>query len=51
MHSNVGGSYAPDGLANEALHWIIEKAEGLGLEFDKAYLAHFVPCFNSLLND
>ena len=27
VHSNVGGSYAPDGLANEALHWIVEKAE------------------------
>ena len=51
VHSNVGGSYAPDGLANEALHWIVEKAEGLGLEFDKPYLAHFLPCFNSVLND
>ncbi|MBK7954212.1 MAG: DUF2235 domain-containing protein [Candidatus Accumulibacter sp.] len=51
VHSNVGGSYAPDGLANEALHWIVEKAENLGLEFDKPYLAHFLPCFNSVLND
>jgi uncharacterized protein (DUF2235 family) len=51
VHSNVGGSYAPDGLANEALHWIVEKAEKLGLEFDKAYLAHYLPCFNSVLND
>jgi uncharacterized protein (DUF2235 family) len=50
-HSNVGGSRAPDGLANEALHWIVEKAENLGLEFDKPYLAHFLPCFNSVLND
>jgi hypothetical protein len=47
----VGGSYAPDGLANEALHWMVEKAENLGLEFDKPYLAHFLPCFNSVLND
>jgi T6SS, Phospholipase effector Tle1-like, catalytic domain len=51
VHSNIGGGYAPDGLANEALHWIVEKAELLGLEFDSAYLAHFLPCFNSVLAD
>ena len=50
-HSNVGGGYAPDGLANEALHWIVEKAGRLGLEFDAEYLAHFLPCFNSMLVD
>ncbi|MEW8038034.1 MAG: DUF2235 domain-containing protein [Candidatus Thiodiazotropha sp.] len=51
VHSNVGGSYSPDGLANEALHWMVEKAEALGLECDKEYLDHFWPCFNSVLND
>jgi uncharacterized protein (DUF2235 family) len=51
VHRNVGGGYSPDGLANEALHWIVEKAEGLGLEFDSAYLEHFTPCFNSVLHD
>jgi len=51
VHCNVGGGYAPDGLANEALQWIVEKAEGLGLEFDSAYLGHFTPCFNSVLQD
>ena len=51
VHCNVGGGYSPDGLANEALHWIVEKAEGLGLEFDSAYLKHFTPCFNSVLQD
>jgi uncharacterized protein (DUF2235 family) len=51
VHSNVGGSYAPDGLANEALHWIVEKAEALGLEVDSKYLSMFRPCFNSVLND
>jgi len=51
VHSNVGGGYAPDGLANEALQWIVGKAEALGLEFDDAYLAHFLPCFNSVLRD
>ena len=51
VHSNVGGSCSPDGLANEALHWMIEKAEGLGLEFHRPYLEHYRPCFNSTLND
>jgi uncharacterized protein (DUF2235 family) len=47
VHCNVGGGYSPDGLANEALHWIVEKAESFGLEFDSTYLAPFLPCFNS----
>jgi uncharacterized protein (DUF2235 family) len=51
VHSNVGGGCSPDGLANEALHWIVEKAERLGLEFDSNYLNHFTPCFNSVLQD
>lgn len=51
VHSNVGGGYSPDGLANEALHWMIEKAEGLGLEFDARFLKFYRPCFNSVLND
>lgn len=51
VHSNVGGSYRPDGLANEALHWMVEKAEALGLAFDNGFLAHYLACFNSTLND
>lgn len=51
VHSNIGGGYDPDGLANEALHWIVEKAEVLGLEFDNKYLGYFRPCFNSQLFD
>jgi hypothetical protein len=51
VHSNVGGGYTPDGLANQALHWIVEKAEALGLECDAKYLDHFKPCFNSVLHD
>jgi uncharacterized protein (DUF2235 family) len=50
-HTNVGGGCAPDGLANEALHWIVEKAEKLGLEFDNAFLTHYRACFNSVLRD
>jgi uncharacterized protein (DUF2235 family) len=51
VHSNVGGSCVPDGLANEALHWIVEKAERLGLAVDSAFLAHYPPCFNSTMQD
>lgn len=51
VHSDVGGSYRPDGLANEALHWMVEQAEHLGLAFDHKYLAYFLPCFNSTLHD
>jgi uncharacterized protein (DUF2235 family) len=50
-HSDVGGGCAPDGLANEALHWMVEKAEKLGLEFDRDYLDHFWPCFDADLHD
>lgn len=51
VHSNVGGSYHPDGLANEALHWIIEKAENLGLEFDSTFLRYYRPYCDLKLND
>jgi hypothetical protein len=47
----VGGGDSPDGLANEALHWLVERAEGFGLEVDSEYLKHFRPCFNSTLTD
>jgi hypothetical protein len=51
VHTNVGGSATRDGLANEALHWIVEKAEALGLELNNAFLEHYKPCFNSVLRD
>jgi uncharacterized protein (DUF2235 family) len=51
VHSNVGGSCDPDGLANEALHWIVGKAEDMGLEFDNKFLTYFPPCFNSEMQD
>jgi len=50
-HSDVGGSYSPDGLANEALHWIVEKAESHGLEVDCAYLERFKPFFCSKVHE
>lgn len=51
VHCDVGGGYEKDGLANEALHWMLGKAENLGLQLDHAYLAHFRPCFNGELHD
>ena len=45
VHSNVGGGYDKDGLANCALHWLKDKASDLGLEFDGSYLAHYQPWF------
>jgi uncharacterized protein (DUF2235 family) len=51
VHSNIGGGYTPDGLANEALHWIVSKVKPLGLELDEAYLAHFEPHYESVLHD
>lgn len=51
VHSNVGGSSTPDGLANVALHWMVGKAQALGLAVDAAFLAHYRPCFDSVLHD
>jgi hypothetical protein len=51
VHSNIGGGYTPDGLANEALHWMVEKAEASGLAFDDTFLSHYTPCFNSVRHD
>lgn len=47
VHCGVGGGYDPDGIANEALHWVIEKAEGHGLAVDAAYLQHYAPVYHS----
>lgn len=51
VHSNVGGSYNPDGLANEALHWMAGHAAQAGLSLDLDYLGYFQPRFDSTLND
>jgi uncharacterized protein (DUF2235 family) len=51
VHSNVGGGYKPDGLANEALHWIISKVKSVGLDVDWSYLDHFEPHCDSTLHD
>lgn len=51
VHSNIGGGYTPDGLANEALHWLAAKARTLGLEIDVTYFKFFEPHFNSVLQN
>ncbi len=43
VHTNIGGGYDDDGLANCALHWMVDKAETHGLSFDHDYLGFFTP--------
>ncbi|MCY6382626.1 DUF2235 domain-containing protein [Hoeflea prorocentri] len=40
-HGNVGGSYGDDGMANVALHWIVDGAKTLGLAVDEKFLAKY----------
>lgn len=41
VHSNIGGGYLDDGLANVALQWMIDAARQRGLVFDEDYLRAF----------
>ena len=43
VHSNVGGGYVNDGVANVAFRWILEGATAQGLEIDPDYVKHFRP--------
>jgi len=43
VHSNIGGGYPRDGLANIPLQWMIKLSEHHGLEFDLDYLSHYRP--------
>ena len=43
VHSNVGGGYLNDGLANVALHWIAAEAARSGLDLNRSFLAHYRP--------
>ena len=45
VHTNVGGGYSKDGLANIALHWIKDKAADNKLEFDNTFLNHYRPWY------
>lgn len=38
VHSNIGGGYAKDGLANCALHWMADEASRAGLDLDREFL-------------
>ena len=41
VHSNVGGGYVDDGLANLALQWMLKQAESKGLVIDRTFLANY----------
>lgn len=40
-HTNIGGGYDNDGLANCALHWIHDKAKACGLATNEPFLKHY----------
>jgi uncharacterized protein (DUF2235 family) len=42
VHSNIGGGYDPDGLANIPLHSMKNRAESHGLAFDGTFLKNYV---------
>jgi uncharacterized protein (DUF2235 family) len=43
VHSNIGGGYVDDGLANVAFHWILDGAEAQGLEVDRQFARFYRP--------
>ncbi|MFA3916689.1 phospholipase effector Tle1 domain-containing protein [Ruegeria hyattellae] len=43
VHGNVGGSYGNDGLANIALHWIVDEARAHGVAVDSKFLGKYRP--------
>jgi len=51
VHSNVGGSYNPDGLANITFHWMVDKASKHGLAISEEQAAHFKPVYYSILRN
>ncbi|WJG10298.1 DUF2235 domain-containing protein [Aliiglaciecola sp. LCG003] len=51
VHSNIGGGYPNDGLANCSLHWLIHEARSLGAAFDADYLGKYRPWFGDTLYD
>ncbi len=40
-HTNIGGGYVEDGLANISFRWLVDEASELGLGFDGDYAKHF----------
>jgi uncharacterized protein (DUF2235 family) len=49
VHTNVGGGYEHDGLANCSLHWMKDKAVALGLSVDEQFLGFYRPWFGDEL--
>lgn len=43
VHSNVGGGYVDDGLANIAFQWILREAEAAGLAVDHTFAGFYRP--------
>lgn len=43
VHTNIGGGYKDNGIANHALQWMVSKASSLGLETNPKYLTHYKP--------
>ena len=43
VHSNIGGGYVDDGLANLALAWMLSEAHRAGLELDWGFLFSYRP--------
>jgi len=43
VHTSIGGGYANDGLANGALHWMIDAAKDEGLVVDEGFLRFYRP--------
>ena len=41
VHTNIGGGYDNDGLANCAFQWMLEKAETCGLEVNKDFTKNY----------
>lgn len=49
VHSNIGGGYNNDGLANISLAWIVEKSMQFGLSFDQPFLRFYRPYYQDKL--
>ncbi|GHA21233.1 hypothetical protein GCM10008090_34020 [Arenicella chitinivorans] len=45
VHTNVGGGYTKDGLANIALKWVHKGAKDRGLELDAKYTRFYEPYY------
>ena len=43
VHSNIGGGYVKDGMANVALRWMVGHSECHGLEVDETFLSFYHP--------